>query len=313
VRLVARPPSLTDRVKPNERTSDRGNAGNTADRTVEVRQVGRPRPEFRGAVQAFVGRTVQTVIVEDRGELIGVRDMTEVAFLPVPRPLRRMLELDLDLQQRAGEAWTKPTLTPSSDWERWDNEVDRYTWLVERRLRRHVEEGSADTEETGGDPLAALLVARSLERIGDHAVRLGFHGARPSQLAVPSTLLKLLTDHHGQILEDLRDACGVYERPDSDRANRTVDTAEALRSDSLTLRERFLSNQGPVPTLAATSLTLALEPMERTGAYAADIAEVGLDRAGGGGPLDSLPPPIPGHRKKWTYGGKSKKNERIAE
>jgi len=248
----------------------------------DVRVPGGITPEVRATVRTFVRRTIQPEIVSEEGDSIVLRDVSLGTFLPVPSLIRRMYQVVRDIQIDAGRCWTPGDERRQPLLESMDDEIDRYAWLVERVLALHGWAGVPERENDsrGEDPLGDLLVARYLERIGDHAVLIEQHGLRLREANIPRHVVDALTDYHAQVLAHLKDAFEVSQRGDIARANEVIDTGQALRATREALSENLLYQGGHprIATAAHASLSLLLESMDRTTAYAQDIGEVGLDR-----------------------------------
>ena len=275
----------------------------------DLRVPGGITPEVRATVRTFVRRTIQPEIVSEEGETIVLRDVSLGGFLPVPSLIRRMFQVVRDIQADAGRSWTPGDDRRQAVLEARDDEVDRYAWLVERVLALQGWAGLPERENDARaeDPLGDLLVARYLERIGDHGVRIEEHGLRLRDSGIPPRVVEALTDYHEQVLAHLRDAFEASQRGDIDRANEVIDTGQALHATHEALSENLLyaSSTARVAPAAHTALGLLLESMDRTTAYAQDIGEVGLDRGAArrvfrqrrgvqlAAPLDPASPPRP--------------------
>ncbi len=153
-------------------------------------------------------------------------------------------------------------------------EIDREAWYIQRVASLRL---AADRPPPS--LLAAWTVARSLERIADHAVLLGTVG--PRLVALPNGLgpATPLRQFHAQAMEHLE---GVLGASDPDVANGLLDTGEALIGSGTTLADRLLPGvgNGSMPPATAAAVARLLESIGRTIAYAQDIAQVVLDRPG---------------------------------
>jgi phosphate uptake regulator len=144
------------------------------------------------------------------------------------------------------------------------------------------QDGQVESPVMGGiGPLGWWTVARSLERIADHAVRMGEAGGRLSESAVPPVYLTSLGQFHDQALHHLSAVLESLQEESAARANELLDTGEALHAMGRTLSERLFSSASGsvIPPSSAIALGQILESIGRTTAYAQDIAQVALDRA----------------------------------
>ncbi len=253
---------------------------------ISVRSPSRLRPSFRSTVQEFLQRTVQTTIVEESERQLTVGDVAQGEALPVARTVRRMGELTIDLHERAHAVLKSPLAVSEPPWERLDQDVDRYAWFVERRIAQAWRAGAA-APDGSVDPLGDLLMARALERAADHAVQLGLHAGRLGAREPNGSLRALFLRHHRQTIDLLQRCLSIWAEPNPRAANDAIDHGEALRRGSSAVRERlFLEADRIVPS---GLWALILESIDRTIAYATDIAEVALDRTTGPDPRPIRP------------------------
>jgi phosphate uptake regulator len=238
--------------------------------------------EARKMALAFARRTVQPEVVSEDERTLVLRDVSRENPLPMPRLLRRMFQVVLELHRTAGATWTDGSRRDSSGpLDLLDDEVDRYAWLVERLLGLEFARAASGSGNgaSPSDALQLLLLARALERIGDHAVQIAEQGTHLREASVPAALARSLSDYHEQVLANFASAFAVAERPNPDSANEIIDAGEALHAAHAALTERFLVRGGAkLSPPVVTALGLLLQSIDRTTAYAQDIAQVGLDR-----------------------------------
>ena len=272
----------------------------------DLRVPGGITPAIQATVKTFVRRTIQPELVSEERDEIVLRDVSLGSFLPVPSLIRRMFQVVREIQADAGRSWTPGDDRRQPVLETRDDEVDRYAWLVERVLALQGWAGLPEREQDGrtADPLGDLLVARYLERIGDHGVRIEEHGLRLRDSGVPGRIVDALDDYHDHVLTHLKDAFEASQGGDIGRANEVIDTGEALHATHDALSENLLhqSSSARVAPAAHTALSLLLESMDRTTAYAQDIGEVGLDRGMARRVLRQRRAPLPAVRSPITGG-----------
>ncbi|MGA7862141.1 MAG: PhoU domain-containing protein [Thermoplasmata archaeon] len=249
-----------------------------------VHEKGGISPETVAVAKTFARRTLQPEIVSEDREVLILRDVSRGADLDIGALLRRMFQIVLALQQEAARTWSEPDRWRGVRWEHRDDEVDRHAWLIERILALRLAGAIPGTEsEIPIDrPLQTLVLVRSLERIGDHAVQIAEQGLRWAETSPTERLVRPLSEFHGQVLDQLRAAFRVAsEERDAGHANDVIDVGEALHATYTTLTESLFA-RGPasgLSALAAVPLGLILQSIDRTVSYAQDIAEVGLDRS----------------------------------
>ncbi len=249
----------------------------------EVRERGGISPATREVVRGFARRTRQPEVVSDDGAVLRLRDIAFESPVPLEERLTRMGRMVLDFHREAVDSWSRLPLGEDEDWERRDDEIDREAWYLQRLAALH-----RTTEPAGPDLLGLWTVARSLERIADHAVVLATVGPRLVDLprgAAPSTSLR---QFHAQAMEHL---AGVLGERDPDAVNSLLDTGAALSGSGRSLADRLLPGVGgsSMPPATAAAVARILESIGRTIAYSQDIAQVALDRPAAHAPPRLLP------------------------
>jgi hypothetical protein len=213
---------------------------------------------------------------------VRLKDLAFENRVPLPQRIARMGRLVIEFHRDAVESWSRLPVGEDSYWERRDDEIDREAWYIQRLA-------ALGTEGSGPNLLGPFTIARSLERIADHAVVLGESGRRLVDLPQSAGPLTSLKQFHRQAMEHLD---GVLNAPDGSVANDLLDMGEALLASGHALADRLLPavEGGTMPPATAATIGRILESIGRTVAYAQDIAQVVLDRSL---PLGPLEPPAP--------------------
>ena len=237
--------------------------------------VERPRvsSSTRDVVRAFCRRTRRPQIVRDQGPLLELAEPVGHEPAGIDDGLLRLGEQVLAFHREAVESWGHLPLGDDGSWARRDDEVDREAWYLER----HIALDERPENERTRPAIAAWTVARSLERIADHAVTLGEVGPRLADLGSDGSPLRELRQFHQQAMGHLEQ---VLLGADGSRANDLLDMGEALISSGRALSERVLPavGDGSMPPATAAAVARAFEAIGRTIAYIQDIAQVFLDR-----------------------------------
>jgi phosphate uptake regulator len=243
----------------------------------------------REVIRTFCRRTRQPEIVSDEGNLVRLRDLAYESPVPLAQRIARMGRLVVDFHREAVEGWTRLPFGSDGFWEQRDDEVDREAWYIQRLSAVQLEDGGA-----GAAVLGSWTVARSLERIADHAVVLGETGRRLVDLPQGSGPVASLRQLHAQAMEHLE---GVLAAGDGAAANDLLDMGEALMVSGRSLSDRLLPplHGNSMPPATSAAVARILESIGRTIAYTQDIAQVVLDRSL---PLEGAEPrPVP---RRWA-------------
>jgi hypothetical protein len=246
-------------------------------------------PRTREVIRTFCRRTRQPEIVSDEGGLVRLRDLAYESPVPLAQRIARMGRLVIDFHREAVEGWTRLPFGADGFWERRDDEIDREAWYIQRLAAAQLEDAGA-----GAAVLGSWTVARSLERIADHAVVLGEAGRRLVDLPQGSGPVASLRQLHAQAMEHLE---GVLAAADGAAANDLLDMGEALLASGRSLSDRLLPplNGSSMPPATSAAVARILESVGRTIAYAQDIGQVVLDRSL---PLEGGEPrPVP---RRWA-------------
>ena len=227
----------------------------------------------REVVRTFCRRTRQPEIISDEGGVLRLRDLAYESPVPLAQRVGRMGRIVTDFHRDAVASWAHLPLGEDGQWERRDDEIDREAWYLQRLAAIQIDSGIDGTRVLG-----PWTIARSLERIADHAVILAEAGRRLVDLPESSSTLVSLRQFHAQAMAHLE---GVLASSDEATANDLLDMGEALVASGRSIADRLLptANGAAMPPATAAAVARILESIGRTIAYAQDIAQVALDRA----------------------------------
>ncbi len=234
----------------------------------------RPHPSLatREVVRTFCRRTRQPEIISDEAGVLRLRDLAYESPVPLDQRIARMGRIVVDFHREAVESWSHLPFGEDGYWERRDDEIDREAWYLQRLAALRL-----GVPGYGSEPLAIWTIARSLERIADHAVGLGETGRRLVDLPHGAGPITSLKQFHRQAMDHLE---GALAATDGASANDLLDVGEALLASGRSLADRLLPavNGGAMPPATAAAVARILESIGRTVAYGQDIAQVALDR-----------------------------------
>jgi phosphate uptake regulator len=158
-----------------------------------------------------------------------------------------------------------------------DDDVDRLYFFVVRQLKAAVGDRLL-LEELGlrmpQDCLGYRLVAKSLERIADHAVRISSTVSMINE-PVPSKLAEAMKEASGIAVNVCENAVKALAREDEALALKAISLANEVSLFEEKLAKMLL--QSDIKPRSLAGLRLTLESIRRTAEYGADIAEIALN------------------------------------
>lgn len=243
---------------------------------IEVR--GKPRlgADVREGLRQLTRKIMGPEIVDESADGVVVQDLLDPTHLPMRKGVQRMYFITRAMHRDAVAALLGGEADLARDVAGRDDDVDRLFWLVTKQMNLvlgDVREG----DRLGASPTEALdylLVARILERIGDHARRIALQAGKIDE-ATLDALRPALQDASDEALRILEEAYHAFQGDDVARANAAI--GEAARMDRMyeALLERGVGLPGP----DAVPFAYVLESLARTGSYATDIAELAINHA----------------------------------
>jgi phosphate uptake regulator len=233
------------------------------------------RRAIREATQGLVG----VEVLEETGESVVLQDLLDSSELSIHNAVTRMRLIAQSMLEDAVTALVENDTDVARDVVERDEDVDRL-WFVVSRIFRSTLRSPRAAEELGvsrEDCFDYHSSARQLERIADHAAKIG-------NLALD---LDAIDDEVGEAFVELHDdAALVVDRAmdalfedDPDEATRLANGAreDILAIDEHTRRiDDLLRDRDPA---TAQSLGLVVDSLSRSADYGGNIAETALQKA----------------------------------
>lgn len=242
---------------------------------LEVRSTSHFSLAQRQAVRDFTGLVIGAEIVEETAESITLQDLTDVGTLPLRTAIRRIFRIVRAMHRDVIASFQRGVVELRASIVDRDVEVDKLYWFVTRQYNLlAAQPWLAERLETNlTQAMAYMLVARALERIGDHAVQMAEGlslgtDQRPSQPLVEE-VVQLST----ATLNLLRQGVESFLGAKAGLANQTIDEGKGLADECAT----FLTARVWPAGEAGLPLHSLLESLRRVALYTTDIAETTLN------------------------------------
>jgi phosphate uptake regulator len=233
-------------------------------------------PAIRKAAREFTQMTIGQQIVEETDSAIVIQDLLNPTEMPFDRSIRRMYVLVKTMFKDTLLSLDQHNAELAMDVVSRDMEVDRLQWLISRQYHLLLQDPTfAEKMHVSlKQALHYYVVARILERIGDHGVRFATH--------IPTLLghridrdLSLSLTHSTEMAMAILDASihSLFSGSLSD-ANHTIDSVEELERVTDGITAIALQKKGGL----ALSIGYIGESIRRAGEYGADIAETMINQ-----------------------------------
>ena len=216
------------------------------------------------------------VIEESRNALI-IQDLSDPSELSPEKCLRRMHLIVRAMLEDAILCLKSSAAPLAHDVTMRDQDVDRLYWMVSKQHQRlHSLPGGAANGASAQAVSNHRLVAKLLERIGDHAARIaGTFPTLAEKKVLDQKLIKDLEEANHSAVSILDKAFNALITGDIDLANEAIDSLSHHQKLIDALAHRAATRKGE----ELLALGTVVDSIGRTANYAADIAETAIDMA----------------------------------
>ncbi|HYB75647.1 MAG TPA: phosphate uptake regulator PhoU [Nitrososphaerales archaeon] len=241
--------------------------------------LGRSDGSLRGSIKEGIRRKLVGVeIIEESQTGILTQCLSGYIDLPLKKALERMAIIAAGMITDAAAALHDDTTGIAQEVIQRDDEVDRFYHFILRQLNIAVRDRSVIQEiglSSARDCLGYRLVAKSTERVADHAVSIA---AQAETLkSVPEGEVKKIQDMTALSRKIFESSITALLRMDAKIAEEAI-----LKTKEVARLEEKLSAEILAPRMSGTqvaSVKLMLESIRRVAEYGADISEAALDLA----------------------------------
>ena len=242
---------------------------------------GRKSSEHRAYIKDVIKRKLVGVeIIDESAHHLTAHCLLGHIEFPVKDALSRMHVMALSMHKDAVAALKERDLPLAHDVTQRDDEVDRLYFFAVRQLKLAIENRLMINEiglTSPRDCMGYRLVAKSIERIADHAARMAQTIPTMKYQSIPSNIVALITNMSTLSREICQEAMKALYQLDTKRANQSI--AKIAQITELEGRTIKLILEAKLHATTTIGLRLILESIRRSAEYGADIAEISINLA----------------------------------
>lgn len=230
--------------------------------------------ELRQDIRELSHSVIGPQIIEETNNSIVMRDLLDSSDFSMVKGIKRMYLIAKDMHQDAISVLANHNENLADDVESRDQEVDKLFWMISKQYNLIVKDVFF-ADKMGVAPLEAqgyLLVARSVERIADHAARVA-HYAKTVKDKDPTS--QRIAAMSVEVIKLLDDAISSFYSNKYEAADEVVNRSKLIGINVERLRTEVLSLNGEASNIVP--LAYIVDSLERTRAYTADIAETAIN------------------------------------
>lgn len=230
--------------------------------------------ETRTSIRKICKSVIGPEIVEEGENLIVVRNLLDSSDFTFSKVIRRMHAIAHDMHAMAVEVARTGRQELANEVKQRDDEVDKLYWMIARQYNNVLRDVSF-SDRIGVRPqeaLGYLLIAKSFERIADHATRIA---GISDGIRWTTDVIQKLTDSSGKIMSLMDDAANSFFKAKFDHAYNVVNYGHEMRSMTERLTQEIVSMNDT--SQVSVALTFIVDSLERTRAYSVDIAEIAIN------------------------------------
>lgn len=228
-------------------------------------------PERR-TIRKMVQRISGLEILDENEDSIVIHDLFDSSLFSPEKAIRRMYLLTKTMLSEAVETFLEGTVELKKDVEMRDDDVDLMNWLINRQYNLILQDISL-SEKLKISPqrgLGFLLMAKSMERMGDHALKI-------SRIETPlakekEDIREKIDDLTQRMTGNIEDSVSSFFSKDFQSANLVIERVRVIQKE---IQELIQNNVMKEDTSDGSNIDLAilLDSLKCICSYTIDIAE----------------------------------------
>ena len=242
---------------------------------IEVRFAPDQGPFVRRVAREFCRLVIGPEVIEETRNVLVIQDLSDASELSPEKSLRRMHLMVRAMLEDAILSLKNSDASLAHDVSQRDQDVDRLYWMI---TKQYFSAHTGATISPNGHSAVSLygqrIVAKLLERIGDHAERIAITvPVLSGGKALDGKLIKDLEEATNSAIDILDKAFSALMTGDVDNANHTIDSGAHHQKLIDALSHRVATRKGE----ELLALGAIVNSLGRVASYATDIAEQAIN------------------------------------
>lgn len=230
---------------------------------------------LREIVRKFVKNTVGLEIIEEDEKKIEISDLLSPLEMPFNRTIKRMYMLVKNMHKDAVFGLSNGDKKILAEIIERDTEIDRLYWLIAHQYNSVCYSGkpSSKIDISPESGVYYFINAKTIERIGDHAVRMSQNAMKILDSDVGEDIMNGIKRASEMSLEIFTRSIDSWLRGDIFMANENIESIEELIGYCDEISDGIIKKSG----ITAIALGNIIESIRRTGEYSTDISEMAIN------------------------------------
>ena len=244
---------------------------------IEIRSKDRIDHDIKHAIKDFARLVIGPEVIEETSNSVVLHDLSDPVELPQEKCVRRMHLIVSSMHKDAMDALRDRDIEMAHDVVDRDADVDRLYWMAVKQYNLIIKDRKLG-ERIGVDiyeGMNLMLVARGIERIGDHAEKIAKNAIVASEAKVKMDDVESILELSTKSMHILDRSIEAFFLKDIAAANAAIDAGNLLVADleKLSTEIRMPSNK------TAVVATNVIDSIIRTAMYSMDISEIAINGA----------------------------------
>ena len=239
--------------------------------SIKIKSSTRLSVPIRNIVDQFIQSTVGQEVMEETDNSITLKDLLNPVEMPFNNTIKRMQIVVKNMHKDAMQALMTKDKILLEDVILRDNNLDRLHWLIARQYNILSRNASLakKMEITVGRSSTSFLISRTIERIGDHIVRIAHNVLKLIDLEIDKKIVDNINSASNVSLDIFLKSITSFFKGDIKTANDVIESVKKLEKRCNEINTLTLQQKGAT----AVSFGYIVESIRRIGEYAEDISE----------------------------------------